>query len=323
MLKHTLFALVLAAFAFAHAQDTPKGFPRTVTDGAGREVTLEKAPERLVTYYNDSFGMLATLGVMPVAQSVNPEMLTDPIYFGEAGANIETIPYTGAPDLEAVVAAEPDLVFVYSEEEADALGGLAPAFVTPNPATLEELYDALRLYGQVLGKEADAEAAVQAFQDRLNAYAKANTPNADKTILKLSSSDGQFSVATTADPVCQMLEVVARCPWEPRTPDEGWGYNTSAEGVLELDPDIIILNNWTDESDEEIFAEVSANPLWNELSAVQNESVFSTPGYSNPIASSLPAARKVLDTYMPKMFPDIFPEPLTDAQVQEILAEAN
>jgi iron complex transport system substrate-binding protein len=323
MTKNTfVFVSFFAGFFFCvNALAQSPDYPRTVIDGAGRELVLESRPERLVTYYNDSFGMLATLGVMPVAQSVNPEMLVDPIYFGEAGADLTTIPYTDSPDLEAVVAAKPDLVFVYSEEEVQALEGLAPAFVTPAPATLEELYDAVRLYGRVLGREAEAEAAVTAFQNRLNAYAKANIANADTTILKLASYEGQFSVATTGDPVCQMLEVVARCPWQPASLDEGWGYDTSIEGVLELDPDILIFNNWTDKSDEEMFAEVAANPLWNELAAVQNEKVFSTPGYDNPIASSLPAAQKVLDTYMPKMFPEIFPEALTDEQVQEILAK--
>ena len=323
MTKQTfvLISFFAVLFLFTNALAQFSDYPRTVIDGAGRELVLESRPERLVTYYNDSFGMLATLGVMPVAQSVNPEILVDPIYFGEAGANITTIPYADSPDLEAVVAAEPDLVFVNSEEEAQALEGLATAFVTPDPATLEELYDAVRLYGRVLCKEAEAEAAVTAFQNRLNAYAKANTANAETTILKLASYEGEFSVATTGDPVCQMLEVVARCPWQSASPDEGWGYETSIEGVLELDPDILIFNNWTDKSDEEIFAEVNANPLWNELAAVQNGKVFSTPGYDNPIASSLPAARKVLDTYMPKMFPEVFPEALTDEQVQEILTE--
>ncbi|NOK63328.1 MAG: hypothetical protein GFH27_549361n37 [Chloroflexi bacterium AL-W] len=298
-----------------------EGFPRTITDGAGRELTFDVPPERLVTYYNDSFGMLATLGVMPVAQSVNTEMLTDPIYFGEAGVNIATIGYNDAPDLEDVVAARPDLVLVYSVEEAQVLDGIAPAFVTLDPATLEELYASVRLYGEMLGLEDKAEAVVQRFQDRLNAYAKANEANAEQTILKLASYDGQFSVATTADPVCQMLDVVATCEWKPSAPDEGWGYDTSIEGVLELDPDIIIFNNWTDDSFEEILAEVEANPLWGELSAVQNGRVYSTPGYDNPIASSLPAAQKVLDTYIPKMFPDVFDGPLTDEEVQETLAQ--
>lgn len=301
------------------AAASAEGFPRTITDGAGRELTFEKPPERIVTYYNDSFGMLATLGVMPVAQSVNPEMLTDPIYFGEAGASIPTIGYTDAPDLEDVAAARPDLVLVYSLEEAQALEGIAPAFVTPNPATLEELYASVRLYGELLGLEDEAEAVVQRFQDRLNAYAKANEANAEQTILKLARYEGQFSVATRADPVCQMLNVVATCDWEPSAPDEGWGYDTSIEGVLALNPDIIIFNNWTDQSFAEALAEVEADPLWNELSAVQNGRVYSTPGYDNPIASSLPAAQKVLDTYMPKMFPDIFPAALTEEQVQEIL----
>jgi iron complex transport system substrate-binding protein len=321
MTKHTsvfisFFAvLFLCTNALAQSSD----YPRTIIDGAGRELVLEKRPERLVTYYNESFGMLATLGVMPVAQSVNPEMLVDPIYFGEAGADITTIPYTDAPDLEAVVAAKPDLVFVYSEEEAQALEGLATAFVTPDPATLEELYDAVRLYGQVLGKEAKAEAAITAFQNRFAAYQQL-APK-DVSVLKLGAMDeGVFYVSTIDDLICQMLNTLARCDWQKAKPDEYWGYETTLEGVLALNPDVILLNNWTSVSREAMLGSVTAEPLWNELKAVQTERVMGTPGYENPIASSLPAAQKFLDVYLPLIYPDVFPEALTDKQVQDILS---
>jgi iron complex transport system substrate-binding protein len=114
-----------------------------------------------------------------------------------------------------------------------------------------------------------------------------------------------------------MLAQVATCAWEKATPDEFWGYETSLEGVLTLDPDVIILNNWSESSRQEMLAALSNDPLWNELWAVQAQRVFGTENYENPIASSLPAAQKFLDTYMPLMYPDVFPQALTDEQVGE------
>ena len=302
------------------ATSTNTGFPRTVTDGMGRELTLEEPPERIVAYYNDSFGMLATLGVMPVAQSVNPEMLNDPIYFGEEGENIPTITNDDGPDLEEVAAVEPDLVFVFDEEEAQALEGIAPSFVTPRPTNLEELNDAVRLFGELLGREAEAEEAISAFDDRLRAYQTSSL--SDVSILQLGfRQDGSFFISTQGNPLCQVLNTLADCSWENTDGASDWGYIGTVEAVLDLNPDVIILNNWTDNSYEDIYAELADNPLWVELSAFQNERVLSTPGYDNPIASSLPALQKFIDAYIPLIYPDIFPEPLTDEEVQEILAD--
>jgi ABC-type Fe3+-hydroxamate transport system substrate-binding protein len=314
-----LIALTLISVVPLAAQDTPEGFPLTIVDRLGRELTFDSPPERIVTYYNDSYGMLATIGLMPVAQSVNPEMLTDPIYFAGQGADITTIPWSDAPDLEAVAAAQPDLVMVYSVEEANALEGIAPAFVTYDPATLDALYAAVQQYGVLFARQEAANAAVTAFQERFATYA--SLAPRTTTVLKLGVMDeGAFYISTVDDPICQILNVMAVCEWEKATPDEFWGYETTLEGVLELDPDVIILNNWSSLSREDMLAALDANPLWNELRAVQAGRVIGTPGYENPIASSLPAATKFLDTYLPLIYPDIFPAPLTDEQVQEILA---
>ncbi len=318
----TLLALLLVSVVPLAAQDdTAEGFPLTVTDGLGRELTFEEPPERIVTYYNDSFGMLATLGVMPVAQSVNPEMLSDPIYFGEAGMDIPTITYDDGPDLEEVAAAEPDLVLVFSEEEVQALEGIAPAFVTPDPTNLEELYDAVRLYGELLGLEGEAEEVITTFDDRLSAYQV--LASADLSVLKLGvMGENSFWVSTLDDPLCQVLNTLADCGWESPMETEFWGYEGTAESVLNLNPDVIILNNWTDNDYDAVTEQLNDNPLWGELDAVQNERVLSTPGYDNPIASSLPALQKFLDIYMPLLYPEALPDgPLTNEQVQEILAE--
>lgn len=306
----------------ANAEMSADGFPRTITDGAGRELTFEEPPERIVTYYNDSFGMLANLGVMPVAQSVNPEMLSDPIYFGEAGESIPTISYDDGPDLEEVAAAEPDLVLVISEEEAQSLEGIAPAFVTPDASNLEELYAAVRLYGDLLGREAEANNVIGNFQDRLTAYQAITS--GDFSVLKLGVMDeNSFWISTLDDPLCQVMNTIVQCPWETPIDTEYWGYEGTAEVVLSLNPDVIILNNWTNNDYETVSGQLEENPLWGELTAVQNERVLSTPGYDNPIASSLPALQKFLDVYMPLLFPDVLDGPLTDEQVQEILAGTN
>ncbi|NJO84032.1 MAG: ABC transporter substrate-binding protein [Blastochloris sp.] len=177
----------------------------------------------------------------------------------------------------------------------------------------------LRRLATILDRTPQAETAIKQFQDRYAAYQKAS-PKTAGTVLKLGYMDsGQFYVSTVDDPICRMLAQVASCAWEKATPDEFWGYETSLEGVLKLDPDVIILNNWSESSRRDMLTALGDDPLWSELRAVQSGRVLGAEGYENPIASSLPAAQKFLDTYMPLIYPDVFPTALTDEQVQEIL----
>ena len=300
-----------------------ESFPVTVVDGVGQELTFEEPPERVIPYYNESFGHLVTIGIRPVAARANPEMLSDSIYL-EDGESIPQPVVDGTKndlDLEKVASHKPDLILAFSEEELTPSSEIAPVYLQSIPDSLESVQDELRNVAAIFGMEEKAEESISTFNDRVDAYAQLNEENSDMTVMKLAiRGGGRFSVGTVDDPVCQMLNMVATCEWENPTGD-GWSYNTTIEGLLNLDPDIIILNSWADDV-EGARAEMQENPLYAELTAVQNGMVFSTPGYENPIASNIPAAQKVLDTYMPRMFPESFPDgPLTDVEVQEILAE--
>lgn len=301
------------------------GGPISVVDRGGTTHTFDTPPSRIVCYYNDCYGMLATLGLKPVAQGVNPEMLTDPIYFDGQGSDIPTLRRDGdAFDLESVAEAKPDLVLVYDAEEAQALEGIAPAFQTYDIVSLVDLSQAVRDYGTLFGREAEAEAAVSAFEQRLEAYVKLSPK--DVSVLKLgANSPESFSIGTRNDPICQILNLVASCDWpDPTGATDTWSYDATVESLLALDADVIILNNWTQWTDTTIddtslSNTLGQNPLWQELKAVKDGRVLSTPGYTNPIASSLPAATKFLDTYMPLLYPDVFPAPLTDDEVRAIV----
>ena len=308
------------------AQPAASGFPITIKDGAGRELTLSKPPERVVALYNDSLGLLATIGVKPVAVLADSEMLSDPIYFDGTGKDIPKIRSGDNLNLEDVAAARPDLVFAYSEEEAKAMENIAPVFINFGANTLDEVITATRAYGQIFGKQAEAEAVINNFNDRLAAYVL-RAPK-DISVMKLGASGpNKFDVATVNDPICQILNRVAKCDYEdPKGKTKSWSYETSVETVLAAKPDVILLSNWWSDgslSDAEMLKKLDALPLWGEVTAVKNKRVLMPlAGYRNPIASSLPAAQKFLDVYMPALYPDVFPKALTDDEVKAILKGA-
>jgi iron complex transport system substrate-binding protein len=297
------------------------GFPVTLTDALGREVTLLAPPERVVALYNDAYGHMATLGMRPVATLVNPEMQRDEVYYFEGGLSIPTVAdMDGSPDPEIVASYEPDLIIAWNEEEARMFDGIAPVLSLEPFDGIEGPKEALRGIAVALGLSERAEARITEFEARIAAYA-AMVPSRP-TVLKLSASgENEFWFGTVGDPVCPLLGQVVTCEWE-NAPGQQWGYQGTLEQVLSLDPNVIILNNWTEASTEEFLAQIEANPLWAEIRAVQEGRVVFLPEYSNPIYSSIASGEKALDTLIPAIFPETFPDgPLTDEQVQEILAE--
>ncbi len=305
-----LIALSLAAPALADV---------TATDGLGRTVTLTEPPERIVALYNESFGHLATLGVVPVGVLANAEMLADTETYLAEGPSIASVAGgDGNADAELIAALDPDLIFVWGTEEVAALQGIAPVFAMDGFANAgPEAYEGLRGIAAILGMEEKAEAAIAEFDARVAAYA-ALVP-ARPTVLKLSgSAENTFWFGTSGDPICPLLNRIVTCEWENKA-GENWGYEGTLEQALALDPEVIILNNWTETPDDAFMATIEANPLWGELQAVKAGRVIFQPDYSNPIFSSIAAGTKAVDTLIPAIFPDTFPTPLTDDQVAAAL----
>lgn len=291
------------------------------TDALGREVTLPEPPERVVALYNDAYGHMATLGVRPVATLVNPEMQRDEATYFEDGASIPLVgAMDGSPDAELVASHEPDLILTWSAEEAAQFEGIAPVFAWEPFDGIEGPKAALREIARVLGRQEVAEERIRAFEDRIEAYA-ARVPERP-TVLKLSASgDNEFWFGTVGDPICPLLDEVVTCEWENAS-GQPWGYQGTMEQALALDPEVIVLNNWTEADSEAFLAGIEADPLWSELRAVKAGRVVFLPEYSNPIYSSVASGEKALDTLIPAIFPDAFPAPLTDAEVAAALEAA-
>ena len=92
----------------------PSYYPITVTDQAGREVTIEDEPEKLVSGYYISTSLLIALGLDDKLVGIEAKADKRAIYRLSAPALIE-LPNVGTAkefDLEGCAALEPDLVLL-------------------------------------------------------------------------------------------------------------------------------------------------------------------------------------------------------------------
>ncbi len=138
-------------------------FPVTVTDDAGRKVTIDAKPERIVSLAPGNTEICFALGILDRVVGV-----TTYDDFPPEVTSIEKVGDFVTPNLEAIAALEPDLVLATTGVQADLIDRIEATgarVVAIDPASLDALYDSIMLVGTITGEPAAAASLV----DRMKA----------------------------------------------------------------------------------------------------------------------------------------------------------
>jgi iron complex transport system substrate-binding protein len=305
MLRKTLIPILLIALLTAcapQAAPTADSIPEamTYTDSLGREITLEAAPQRIVSLAPSNTEILFAVGAG--SQVVGRDEFSD--YPPEA-ASIETIGGSfGEYNVEAIVALKPDLVLAAEINPPELVQQLEELGLTVyylgNPATLEEMYSNLETVASLTGH--DATGLVDSLKARVAAV--------DEKIAPLSSRIPVFYEIDATDP---------SKPWTygPGTFGDlliarAGGYNIggiasdpypqlSIEQVVASNPAVIILGDsmWG------VTAEaVTERPGWETIPAVQSGQIF--PFDDNLVSRPGPRLVDGLEQLAKLLRPDLF-----------------
>jgi iron complex transport system substrate-binding protein len=178
-----LLAWVLAAFVLAACRATPAppaaaggssaGFPRTVTDGAGRSLRLATRPLRIVSQTLASDEMLFPM--VPPERLVGLSSLSrDPTYSNVA-AEAARHPAPSIANAEDILRLKPDLIFVTTYSHAETVQALestgAPVYRLAHLDDLDGIMATIRDVGVAVGEEAAAERIVADMERRLTVVA--------------------------------------------------------------------------------------------------------------------------------------------------------
>lgn len=299
----------------------------SATDMLGRTVTLPAPATRVVTLYAEPYQQVLALGLVPVGSYGWPGMPMEEIYAASGMALDPSVqPISGTdylPDWERIAALDPDLVVGWGADEALVSEGVAPfygmeTYSDTRGDTVADYERVLRDLGTLTGRAAEAEAAIAAMRDRMEAYARLSPGGL--RVLHLGSGDGQTFFAFNEPSInCAMIDLIADCA----IADTGTGRyaDLTLEGVLSLDPDAILFTGPIFDGPaavEAIRAATEAQPLWPELRAVREGRVHHLPYDSRP--DSVPTIGRFLDDIAPLLYPETFPGPLTEAEVAAALA---
>lgn len=245
------------------------------TDMIGRNIVLDKVPERILALSPSDCEILCAIGAgeQLIGRATEcdwpQEILELPAI--ESGVNM---------NLEQVIAMKPDVVLMSSITQTEAQQNvLENAGITviysdghDNSETLEGVYKAISLLGTVSGREEAAQKLVadtkQTFSDL-----QASIPDGEKKTVYFEVSPLKYGL-WTCGPGTYMNEICELLGVENIFSDlEGW-CEVSEEQVLDRNPDYIVsVIMYYDEglSPEE---DISSRNGWDSITAVKNGNII-------------------------------------------------
>ncbi len=137
----------------------------TVIDNFGREVTIPKKPERIVSTAPSSTEILFTLGLGDKVVGV-----TKYCDFPEDAKEKEKIGGFSTVDVERIVALKPDLVVAASgngDEVIQMMEDLNLSVIVLDPKNIDDILNNILLIGKTTGTEKDALRVVDKLEDRI------------------------------------------------------------------------------------------------------------------------------------------------------------
>ncbi|MCZ2812014.1 ABC transporter substrate-binding protein [Modestobacter sp. VKM Ac-2979] len=275
--------------ATARSGQDASTYPVTVQN-CGTDVTFDRAPSRVMIVNSAPLQYLASLDVLDRLSSRAGKFPPD-YYSPETLAAVEEVPSLtdrlnaeGHLDisLESILDQEPDLVLGLPEgvtrEALDAAG--IPVLIEPSfcPEGIQDpgydtIYDQMRLYGAVFGKQRAAEQAVTDLEERVD-QVEADLPDEQgRTAAVLWPYRGQGTVGAYGGQSMATPQLTTLGFENVFADTDKRVFETSMEELLGRDPDVIILLH-TDGTDAEIEQALLDIPGAEDLRAVQTGNVM-------------------------------------------------
>lgn len=259
----------------ASAEENETAWPRTFTDAADNEITLNEKPERVAILHSNYLEYFFALGTPPIA-SAGASVGTAQ----QALDTYETLePYRGSAEiidlgsareinLEAIMEAQPDVIVTFVghsglDEIYDQLTAIAPVVLVDFSATWQEQ---TRACAEIVGAEEEAEEIIADTEAAIaEAHEVLNTK--DNTAAIFRTNSGTEFVGRGDEAYYDAFGITA---------PEGYtfDYETfSLEAVAEMNPDYIIFQDYIDIS-EGFTAEQAESTVWAGMEAVKNDNVL-------------------------------------------------
>lgn len=289
-------------------------YPVTVKDMAGREVTLEKQPDRIVSGYYISSSACIALGLTDKMVGIEDKSAKRPIYKLAAPALID-LPNVGSAkafDLEACIATEPDLVILPMKQKdtAQTLQEMGIATLLVLPESHDQLIEMFTLIGTATNTVKQAEKLISYYNTKVSAVTELtrDIPDDEKPVVYLGSTGDILRTAPREMYQASLITTAGGKNAGDVLEGSSWT-DIDNETFLTMNPDIIVIptDNFAVSSPDYTAEDVMNNPTFSDVTAVKNSAVYQMPvGYEawdSPVPSGILGTLWMLKTLHPELYP--------------------
>lgn len=288
-------------------------YPVTVKDMAGREVTLEKQPERIVSGYYISSSACIALGLTDKMVGIEDKSAKRPIYKLAAPALID-LPNVGSAkafDLEACIATEPDLVILPMKQKdtAQTLQEMGIATLLVLPESHEQLIEMFTLIGTATNTVKQAEKLISYYNTKLSAVTELtrDIPDDEKPVVYLGSTSDILRTAPREMYQASLITTAGGKNAGDVLEGSSWA-DIDNETFLTMNPDVIVIptDNFAVSSPDYTAEDVMNNPTFSDVTAVKNGAVYQMPvgfeAWDSPVPSGILGTLWMLHTLHPELY---------------------
>ncbi|MGX7108213.1 ABC transporter substrate-binding protein [Facklamia miroungae] len=294
----TLVMMVVLTLFTGHVASAEEMTGLKLTDMVGREVVLEDGPaEEIVTLMPADAEILFKLGA-------GDTIVGRGTYVDYPADDVEDIPAIATGEtlnIEEIIALDPQVVVMSTMSlTEDQIAGIEeagiPVLVT-DAKTIEGVYDAIDLLGQVVGKEKEAKQLIEEMEAVFKEYEEKAADHDDSSSVYYEVSPLEFGLWTAGSETF-MDEIGHMLNLENIFADQQSFVEVSEEQVLLADPQVIITTSMPiDEKAPSPEEEIMQRAEWKGLSAVKEEKVFAVDNsaFTRPGPRLMDAVRELYE----------------------------
>lgn len=261
-------------------------FPVVITDAAGRKITVEEKPKRIISGYYISSSMLIALGMQGRMVGIEAKAASRPIY-SLAAPELLKLPSVGTAksfDLEKAVSLKPDLVILPAKlsEAAETLDDMGINVILVAPETRADLFRTLEMIGKACGTDR-YEDIIAYFKSAEKDIAERLLPGEEKEVY-IAGNSSYLKTAGGGMFQTSMIEAAGALNVADDI-KKGYWAEISYEQLLSYDPEAVVIA-----SDAEYkIKDLTSDKMLKELTAVKDGNVYKIPGSVESWDSPVPA----------------------------------
>lgn len=277
-----------------------RGFPLTITDDAGRSVTIDKEPQRIISLASSNTELIYAVGLQTKLVAVDDYSDYPP----EAKAK-EKVGGFSKPNIEKIVSLAPDLLLatqIHTKGVVADLENRGLKVVVIQPPKLDRVPDNLLLLGKISGKTPEAETVAGEMKKRIQAVT-------DKTVgaakVRVFFELGPDLTSVGADTFID--DMISKAGGENIARDATGSWpKLNPEAVVLKDPQVVILSDHGSDAGGVTQEIVRGRPGWASITAVKNGHIVLLPDH-NTTDRPGPRAVEGLEFLAGTLHPELFP----------------